>query len=239
MSYIYVDYENVHDAGLSGIADLKENDVVVIFYGRAIKSIPFDLHVQIMNSKAHTEYIKTTKTAKNYLDFQLSSYLGYCIGSNIQGPFFIISKDTGFDSVVDLWSSRGFSVKRVETLQDTMNSGKAKKSKKGKSIQKQSEPVKEKNVKGKSVKEETVKEKSVSEEYTFPESFRKKVRTAVKNLKIAPNKYSSIYRFMSNCSSVSEYRQFILETFGEEDGTYIYNHTQIIYGEFKKACKAE
>lgn len=240
MSHIFVDYENVHDAGLAGISDLKENDVVVIFYGSAIKNIPFDLHVQIMNSKARTEYIKTAKTAKNYLDFQLSSYLGYCIGCNMQGPFYIISKDTGFDSVVDLWTDKGFSIKRVETVEaitsPVKNQKKEPKPSKASVSKKSSRGMTSKT---KTAAKATAKaapkvETPVPEEYVFPESFRKKVRTAIKSIKIAPNKYSSIYRFMSNCSSVSEFRQHILQTFGEEDGTYIYNHTQIIYGEYRK-----
>ena len=47
------------------------------------------------------EYIETHKVAKNYLDFQLATYLGFLIGKGEKGPVYIISQDTGFDSIVD------------------------------------------------------------------------------------------------------------------------------------------
>ena len=80
MGIYLVDYENVHNDGVTDIKKLSASDRVVIFYGDSIKSIPFETHVEMMASKAAIEYIETHKVAKNYLDFQLATYLGFLIG---------------------------------------------------------------------------------------------------------------------------------------------------------------
>ena len=80
MGIYLVDYENVHNDGVTDIQKLSASDRVVIFYGDSIKSIPFETHVEMMASKAAIEYIETHKVAKNYLDFQLATYLGFLIG---------------------------------------------------------------------------------------------------------------------------------------------------------------
>ena len=103
MGIYLVDYENVHNDGVTDIKKLSASDRVVIFYGDSIKSIPFETHVEMMASKAVIEYIETHKVAKNYLDFQLATYLGFLIGKGEKGPVYIISQDTGFDSIVDFW----------------------------------------------------------------------------------------------------------------------------------------
>ncbi|MDR0818639.1 MAG: hypothetical protein LBN43_03590 [Oscillospiraceae bacterium] len=107
MSIYFIDYENVGAAGLQGINRLKEGDQVIIFHGMNSGSISFDLHLQIFSSAATVEYIRTGKSAKNYLDFQLATYLGYQISASNASEYIIVSRDAGFDSVIDFWNRRG------------------------------------------------------------------------------------------------------------------------------------
>ena len=104
MGIYLVDYENVHNDGVTDIQKLSASDRVVIFYGDSIKSIPFETHVEMMASKAAIEYIETHKVAKNYLDFQLTTYLGYLVGQTDVKEYYVISKDSGYDSVIDFWN---------------------------------------------------------------------------------------------------------------------------------------
>lgn len=69
-----------------------------------------------MASKAAIEYIETHKVAKNYLDFQLATYLGFLIGKGEKGPVYIISQDTGFDSIVDFWRGRNIEAFRQPSI---------------------------------------------------------------------------------------------------------------------------
>lgn len=48
MGIYLVDYENVHNDGVTDIQKLSASDRVVIFYGDSIKSIPFETHVEMM-----------------------------------------------------------------------------------------------------------------------------------------------------------------------------------------------
>lgn len=116
MAIYLIDYENTGVKGLYGIEKLKEDDLVVIFYGPKTGAVPFDEHVRISTSASHVEYIKTTKTAKNYLDFQLTTYLGYLIAQTVVRDFKIVSKDSGYDSVIDFWGKKGIRIKRLENV---------------------------------------------------------------------------------------------------------------------------
>ncbi|MCR4673802.1 MAG: hypothetical protein K5675_02235 [Lachnospiraceae bacterium] len=116
MKIFLIDYENVNAAGLEGIKKLATGDQVHIFYSDRIKNIPFEKSIELSKSSAKIEYIETHKVAKNYLDFQLSTYLGYLVGKEKEGTFIIVSKDTGFDSVVDFWKGRNVTISRSETI---------------------------------------------------------------------------------------------------------------------------
>ena len=116
MGIYLVDYENVHNDGVTDIQKLSASDRVVIFYGDSIKSIPFETHVEMMASKAAIEYIETHKVAKNYLDFQLSTYLGFLIGKDKPEHVYIITNDTGYDSVIDFWSDKNIDIIRQKSI---------------------------------------------------------------------------------------------------------------------------
>lgn len=187
MSIYLIDYENVHEGGLSGVKDLPEGDKVIVFYGDKIKSISFDVHIQMMNSKAVVEFIETHKTAKNYLDFQLGTYLGFLVGSGSRDDFVIVSNDTGFDSVVDFWKDRGKSITRRENISEKAaqanaqahekepakkssgsKSGKSQ-SRKGKTQEKQQEKAQEKPEKAEKTAAEKAPEAQEASEAPAPE----------------------------------------------------------------------
>ena len=105
MSIYLIDYENTGISGLTGIETLKKNDRVYLFYGIYTGSITFDTHIALNNTKAKIKYIKIDKSAKNYLDFQLATMSGYLIAKNKDTNFIIVSRDNGFNSVVDFWSN--------------------------------------------------------------------------------------------------------------------------------------
>ena len=107
-----VDYENVSDAGLVGVDQLTGFDSVVIFYGSKVKTIAYESLISITSSNAAIEHLKAEKTAKNYLDFQLTTYLGYKLGKENYDEVFVISKDSGFYAVVDFWAIKGINIKR-------------------------------------------------------------------------------------------------------------------------------
>ena len=108
MSVYLIDYENVNFSGLEGVGSLLEGDEVVLFYSDTASTIPMNLHIDVQRSGAKVRYIRIEKTAKNYLDFQLAAISGYLVGTTEQTEFVVISRDTGFDSVLDLWNTQDF-----------------------------------------------------------------------------------------------------------------------------------
>ncbi|MDR1109938.1 MAG: hypothetical protein LBP92_04370 [Deltaproteobacteria bacterium] len=105
-----VDFENVHTGGIKGIKTLSEQDDIFLFYSgdhnesiAVLRELRDDIH-----------YAKIIKNGQNALDFQLSSFLGFTIKeaasydklANTQ--LYIISKDSGYDAVIDFWTKTPF-----------------------------------------------------------------------------------------------------------------------------------
>lgn len=127
MTYYFVDYENVHSDGIMDCTELEKGDVVCVIYTEQAKNITLDVIEKLSRSGVTLELDKAGTGAKNALDFQLSSYLGYMIakheGEDVR--YVIISKDTGFDRLIDFWGERGVTITRAPGL-----SGKEKPAKK-------------------------------------------------------------------------------------------------------------
>ncbi len=104
MATFLVDYENVHVDGFNGLSNCKENDIIKIFYTKSADTLTFGLHRRLNETKGKIEYIKVENGAKNALDFQLSSYLGYLIANNLDDKYYIVSKDKGYEVLTQFWS---------------------------------------------------------------------------------------------------------------------------------------
>lgn len=232
MSIYLVDFENVHDDGLEGIKGLTDADKVIIFYGTQIKSIPFDRHVELMNTKAHVEYFKTKKIAKNYLDFQLTSHLGYLIGKGEKGAVHIISKDTGYDSVVDYWKGYGIKIDRKVSIQE-------KKEKKTANAPKQAVDADTKNANAAGNVNVTgnTNEGEKASAADLSEAYRKKVRAAVKEDKLSASSYTTIYRAIVSSEEKQGFNRGLVKSFGQEKGNVIYGRLKEIFTEYRNRSK--
>lgn len=105
MNLFLIDYENVKNAGLTGIDKLSAEDRAVIFYSPNADTISFEMHRTLMQSSCSIEFFKIKRGGKNFLDFQLSTYLGYAMREGIYENAVIISRDQGFDSLTDFWET--------------------------------------------------------------------------------------------------------------------------------------
>lgn len=115
MNYYFIDYENVHADGFTGVEKLGENDVICVMYTEQSKAFSLELVEKITRQRARLESYKAGTGAKNSLDFQLASYLGYVIAKNegADDSFYIVSRDTGFNHLVDFWAERNVKVRRI------------------------------------------------------------------------------------------------------------------------------
>ena len=100
-----IDFENVKSAGLAGLEHLTTADEVIILYSANSNTISFEMHQKIMESPACVDYYQIRRGGKNSLDFQLSSLLGYLLGTGEYSHLYIVSNDGGFDVLRDFWTS--------------------------------------------------------------------------------------------------------------------------------------
>ncbi len=219
MSIYLIDYENVNESGLEGVKSLKAEDQVHIFFSDQIKSIPFERSIELTQSHAQIEFIRTHKTAKNYLDFQLSTYLGYLIGKGEKGEVIVVSADKGFDSVVDFWKGRNVKISRFENIANKAVVKKTAAPKKSQTPQKS----RAKN-----------KEAEPQKKVEFTESWRKKVREAVKEDHLSPGNYSAVYKAIAESKDRLELNNRLVKNFDSTRGGAVYNHVKTIFDEFKK-----
>lgn len=116
MNYYLIDYENVKVEGLNGVSGLSEKDAVCIFYSKNADTLTFDLAQRLQETAAQVSYQKVEVGTKNALDFQLASYLGYLICRHERqrdGHFFVVTKDNGFNALVNYWRQRKADVQIV------------------------------------------------------------------------------------------------------------------------------
>lgn len=212
MAIYLIDYENTGVKGLYGIEKLQEDDLIVVFYGPKTGAVPFDDHVRISSAVSHVEYIKTSKTAKNYLDFQLTTYLGYLVAHTGIKEYCVISKDGGYDSVVDFWKARGMSIVRRETI----------------SVDK---PVKQTVHR---TKKQAVVENENENIKSVPESIRKKVRHTLKAENLQGGAYKKIYSCMLQATDKQTLNTALVRVFTQEDGNRYYKQIVPIFSEWER-----
>lgn len=116
MACFLIDYENELGRSLEGISllGLTQNDEIIFFYSKNADNITIELHTELERIQAKKLYIKVEAGRKNSLDFQLSTYLGACIQKHPEKEYYIVSKDSGYDSVCNFWKNTNIYVKRIE-----------------------------------------------------------------------------------------------------------------------------
>lgn len=97
-NYIFVDFENIHDVDLSLIA---EKPVEVFFVlGQRHKNLPVSLVENLLELRSQVRLIKMESEGKNALDFVLAYHIGRQAVADPTGYFHILSRDKGFDALI-------------------------------------------------------------------------------------------------------------------------------------------
>ena len=113
-NYVLIDFENVQPSNLEV---LKQHPFkVVVFVGANQAKIPFDLAAAMQALGDAAQYIKITGTGKNALDFHVAYYIGELATRDSSAHFHIISRDTGFDTLIKHLKGRGIKIQREQDL---------------------------------------------------------------------------------------------------------------------------
>lgn len=109
-NYILVDLENVQPDNLHLI--IKHNFKVMVFVGANQTKITFELASALQALGKRAEYIKISGNGPNALDFHIAYYIGQTAATDANSYFHIISKDTGFDPLLQHLKTRKITVLR-------------------------------------------------------------------------------------------------------------------------------
>ena len=121
-TYYLIDYENVGSEGFKGCGKLRETDIIYLFYTDNSRKIDLDIINDHGEAKLVTHKVPTGNQSA---DMHLGSYLGYLIGKECTGQdeeckIVVISKDTGFDHIIEFWKTE----KNVKISRNEKISGK-------------------------------------------------------------------------------------------------------------------
>jgi hypothetical protein len=109
-NYVLVDYENVPVQSLTLLKAEYFN--VKVFLGPNNSKISAELAIAMQQMGARAEYITLASKGANALDFHIAYYIGFLAATESSAFFHIISKDTGFDPLIQHLKARKISVCR-------------------------------------------------------------------------------------------------------------------------------
>ncbi|MGL4400703.1 MAG: PIN domain-containing protein [Luteolibacter sp.] len=112
--YVLIDFENVQPESLEALG--KDYFKVLMFVGASQTKLPFETVSSIQQMGTHAEYIKISGNGPNALDFHIAFYIGHLAAKEPNAEFLIISKDTGFDPLIQHLKSKKINVSRSKLV---------------------------------------------------------------------------------------------------------------------------
>ena len=115
-NYILIDYENVQPIALAALN--QEHIRIILFVGAVQSKIPFEVAAALQPFGTRVEYVKITGNGPNALDFHIAFYIGKLAASTPDAFFHIISKDTGFDPLIQHLKSQKIMARRTPCVEE-------------------------------------------------------------------------------------------------------------------------
>ena len=109
-NYVLIDFENVQPTNLELLTEHPFK--VLVFVGANQARIPFELATAMQNLGDNASYVKISGNGQNALDFHIAFYIGQLSLQEPKAYFHIISKDSGFDPLIEHLRSLKIRVQR-------------------------------------------------------------------------------------------------------------------------------
>ena len=113
-NYVLIDFENVQPSNLEVLK--RHPFKVIVFVGANQTKLPFDLAEAMQALGDSGQYVKIAGSGKNALDFHIAYYVGELSAIEPSAYFHIISRDTGFDTLIKHLKSRSIKIQRERDL---------------------------------------------------------------------------------------------------------------------------
>ena len=115
-NYVLIDYENVQPEAVASLA--QDHFKVMVFVGASQSKVTFDAAAALQKMGNKAEYVKIAGNGPNALDFHIAYYIGLLAAGEPDAYFHIISKDTGFDPLIQHLKSRNIFAARSKAISD-------------------------------------------------------------------------------------------------------------------------
>jgi len=112
--YIFVDFENVQSVDLNLVEGKAVQ--VILFVGKAQTKVDFNLAEAIHRHSSQVRPVKVESSGPNALDFVLSCEMGGLCATQPKGVYHIVSKDRGFDAVVNHLAAHKIQITRHDSF---------------------------------------------------------------------------------------------------------------------------
>ena len=113
-NYVLIDFENVLPKNLELLT--RHPFTVLVFVGANQAKVPYELAEAMQKLGDKARYIKISGNGKNALDFHIAFYIGQLASQEPEAYFHVISKDTGFDPLIEHLKGLKIRVQREKDL---------------------------------------------------------------------------------------------------------------------------
>jgi hypothetical protein len=112
---VLIDFENVQVKSLALLAG--DHFRVLLFIGPNQTKLPTDLALAMQDFGARAQYVKLARAGANALDFHVAYYIGRLTAAEPDAYYHVISKDTGFDALIEHLKERKVLAARSESIE--------------------------------------------------------------------------------------------------------------------------
>jgi len=115
VNHVFVDFENVHeiDPALIGA----KATAFTLLIGPENKKLDLDVVEQLLAHAGAVQFIRLATKGRNAVDFALAYYLGQAVLADPAGYFHLISKDKGYDPLLEHLKGKHVRVRRHEDFE--------------------------------------------------------------------------------------------------------------------------
>jgi septum formation topological specificity factor MinE len=115
-NFVLIDYENVQPEAMSALVE--EHFNVIVFVGANQAKVSFEVASALQQLGDRAQYIKISGNGSNALDFHIAFYIGELACRHPNAFFHIVSKDTGFDPLIQHLKTRKILASRSMSVVD-------------------------------------------------------------------------------------------------------------------------
>lgn len=115
-NYVLIDFESVQPSSLEPLNH--DYFSLYVFVGANQTKLPFEIVEWIQQRGDRAKYVKISGTGPNALDFHIAFYIGQIVAADPTAYFHIISKDTGFDPLIEHLRMNKIFASRVSAISE-------------------------------------------------------------------------------------------------------------------------